>query len=154
MDYILFRKLLYWAKRKLQNPKNFVEYRKFWYKVNGKLKFSYKKRDTKKFITISSYREVAKSYSIVKYVKVKGDASVYNGDVNYWSKRAITPELKTKTRDILLKRQDYKCIICGFKFLPGDVIEPDHIKPKAEGGKHKIANLQLVHASLCHGYKR
>jgi RNA-directed DNA polymerase len=79
--------------------------------------------------------------------------SVYNGDIKYWTKRAITPESKTKSRDMLLKKQDYKCAICGLKFFPGDVIEIDHIESKARGGKHKIANLQLVHASPCHDYK-
>jgi len=52
-----------------------IGYKKFWHKVNGKLQFSYKKLG-KEIITIASYREIAKFYSLVKYVKVKGEASV------------------------------------------------------------------------------
>lgn len=71
MDYILFQKLLYWAKRKLQIPNKRIGYRKFWHKVNNKLQFSYKKSNNET-ITIYGYREIAKGYSIVKYVKIKG----------------------------------------------------------------------------------
>lgn len=78
------------------------------------------------------------------------EASVYNGNIGYWSRRSITPSLKTK----LLKRQNDKCAICNLKFYPGDIIETDHIKPTAKGGKHVISNLQLVHASPCHDYKK
>lgn len=99
------------------------------------------------------YRSVVKGISLVKYVKVKGATSVYNGDLNYWSRRAITPSMKTQTRSTLLKRQDYKCLACGSTFLPTDIIETDHIIPIARGGSHKIANLQLLHA-VCHDKKR
>jgi RNA-directed DNA polymerase len=95
---------------------------------------------------------MAKGTSLVKYVKVKKDVSVYNGDLEYWSKRAITPDSKTQTRDILIKRQDYKCSLCKKTFLPFDIIETDHIIPISRGGSHKITNLQLLHA-VCHDKK-
>jgi len=85
-------------------------------------------------------------------VKVKKYVSVYNGDLNYWSRRAITPNLKTRTRDKLLKRQNYKCSACGKTFLPFDIIETDHITPITKRGSHKITNLQLLHA-VCHDRK-
>ena len=85
-------------------------------------------------------------------MKVKKAISVYNGDIKYWSKRAISPSMKSKTREKLLKRQDYKCLVCGATFLPNDIIETDHIKPIARGGSHKITNLQLLHA-VCHDNK-
>lgn len=95
---------------------------------------------------------MAKGTSLVKYVKVKRDVSVYNNDLKYWSRRAITPDLKTQTRDKLLKRQDCKCSLCGKTFLPFDIIETDHIIPIARGGSHKTTNLQLLHA-ICHDKK-
>jgi RNA-directed DNA polymerase len=85
-------------------------------------------------------------------VKVKDAVSVYNGDLKYWSRRSITPSLKTKTREKLLKRQDYKCSICGNYFMPNDIIETDHITPIYRKGAHKISNLQLLHA-ICHDKK-
>jgi RNA-directed DNA polymerase len=86
---------------------------------------------------------VAKGTSLVKYVKVKKDVSVYKNDLKYWFRRAITPDLKTQTRDKLLKRQYCKCSLCGKTFLPFDILEIDHIIPIARGGSHKTTNLQL-----------
>jgi len=152
MEQIMFKKLYYWGKRKLNAAKKSgAVYDKFWHKVDGRRQFAYRNREGD-LITISLHRKVAKGVSLVKYVKIKGDVSVYNGDLAYWSRRAITPELRTRTRAKLLEKQDYKCALCLGTFLPGDVIETDHIQPIAKGGKHKFANLQLLHA-VCHDHK-
>lgn len=153
MEQILFNKLKYWGKRKLNSANKLLSaYDKFWHKIDGRWQFAFKDRNKKKYVTISLYRKVAKGTSLVKYVKVKKDVSVYNGDLEYWSKRAITPDSKTQTRDILIKRQDYKCSLCKKTFLPFDIIETDHIIPISRGGSHKITNLQLLHA-VCHDKK-
>ena len=152
MEQILFNKLKYWGKRKLSSSKKLLNaYAKFWHKFNGRKQFAFKDRNGE-YVTISLYKKVAKGSSLVKYVKVKNDVSVYNGDLKYWSRRAITPDLKTRVKDKLLKRQSYKCSICGKTFLPFDIIETDHIIPIAKGGSHKITNLQLLHA-VCHDRK-
>lgn len=152
MEHTQFKKLLYWGKRKLNSTnKSTKAYDKFWKKIDGRRQFAYKDRNGK-YIPIALYRGVAKGSSLVQYVKVKGEISVYNGDVKYWSRRAITPNLKSQVREKLLKRQNYQCNICGATFLPNDIIETDHIKPIAKGGSHKITNLQLLHA-VCHDKK-
>jgi len=104
---------------------------KFWHKIDGRRQFAFKDRNGK-YVTISLYKKVAKGVSLVKYVKVKKDVSVYNGDLEYWSRRAITSDLKTQTRNKLLKRQNCKCSIYGKTFLPFDIIETDHIIPIAK----------------------
>jgi len=152
VDHRLFQKLLHWARRKLQVPNLRIGYRKYWHKIDKKLQFAYR-NERNEWIPLDSYRNIAKGYSITKYTKIKGAASVYDGNIKYWSKRAISPELKTQVKVKLLKRQGDKCAICKLKFLPGDVIETDHIIPKAKGGTNQITNLQLVHASPCHDYK-
>lgn len=153
MEHTLFLKLLYWGKRNLNSAKKSIKpYDKFWHKINGRRQFAFRDREGK-YITISQYRKIAKGNSLVKYVKVRGTASVYNGDVEYWSRRAITPSLKSKTRDKLLKQQNFKCSACGIPFTPNDIIEIDHIKPIARGGSHKMSNLQLLHA-ICHDKKK
>lgn len=152
MEQILFNKLKYWGKRKLNSANKLLKaYDKFWHKINGRRQFAFKDRNGE-YVTISLYRKVAKGVSLVKYVKVKKDVSVYNGDLSYWSRRAITPDSKTRTRDKLLKRQNYKCSVCGKTFLPFDIIETDHTTPIAKGGSHKTTNLQLLHA-VCHDRK-
>jgi len=153
MEHRLYKKLLYWGKRNLNSAnKKMMAYDKFWHKIDGRRQFAYRDREGK-YKTISLYRLVAKGSSLVKYRKVRGEISVYNGDLEYWSKRAITPSMKTKVRKKLLKRQNYKCLACGKSFLPTDIIETDHIKPIARGGSHKITNLQLLHA-VCHDNKK
>jgi RNA-directed DNA polymerase len=152
MEQILFNKLKYWGKRKLNSTNISVNpYDKYWHKIDDRQQFAFKSRNDG-YVTISLYRKIAKGVSLVKYVKVKKDVSVYNGDLEYWSRRAITPDLKSRTRDKLLKRQNYKCSVCQKTFLPFDIIETDHITPIAKGGSHKISNLQLLHAA-CHDKK-
>lgn len=149
MEQILFMKLKHWGKRNLNSAnKSAKPYNKFWHKIDGRRQFAFRDRNGK-YVTLSLYRKVSKGNSLVKYVKVKGATSVYNGDLNYWSKRSITPSLKTRTKERLLKRQNYKCVICGGTFLPNDTIETDHIIPIARGGSHRITNLRLLHA-VCH----
>ena len=86
----------------------------------------------------------------VKYAKVKGAISPYNGDEFYWSKR-LGEKYKTidpqKAR--LLKKQKGKCQHCGKNFKPKDQLEKHHIKHKSKGGNNSDQNLALVHL-YCH----
>ena len=52
----------------------------------------------------------------------------------------------------LLKRQKSKCSQCELHFHEWDVIEVDHIIPRALGGKDEYLNLQLLHQH-CHDEK-
>ena len=84
-----------------------------------------------------------------KFVKVKGTASVYDGNEIYWSLR--TPRysiLSTRVKNLLL-RQKGKCQICSRTFKEDDVWEVDHITPCFKGGKDSYSNLQLLHRQ-CH----
>lgn len=87
-----------------------------------------------------------------KRVKVKGDKSPYDGDTVYWSKRLGThPEMPNRKAK-LLKQQKGKCPWCGLNFQEWDVLEIDHLIPKALGGKDEYKNLQLLHRH-CHDEK-
>ncbi len=84
-----------------------------------------------------------------KYVKVKGDVSVFGGNEIYWSIR--TPRysiLSTRVKNLLL-RQRGMCTICKKTFYEGDIMEVDHITPKFKAGLDSYSNLQLLHRS-CH----
>ncbi len=52
----------------------------------------------------------------------------------------------------LLKKQKGKCSWCGFHFHDWDVIEDDHIIPKALGDRNDWKNRQLLHRH-CHDEK-
>lgn len=153
MDGSLYRRLVYWAKRKLNAKTLGPGYVKFWRRINGKRRyFSYFNKKTNSHVKLASYQEAAKNTSIVKYVKVIGESSVYDGNYEYWSKRAIESEKKTRSKVSLMLKQKSKCAICGVIFKPGDLIETDHIVSKSKGGTNSSTNLQLLHAH-CHDYK-
>ncbi len=78
--------------------------------------------------------------------------SPYDGDLVYWSIRLGAhpemPNIKAK----LLKQQKGKCAWCELHFHDGNVIEQDHIIPRALGGKDEWKNRQLLHRH-CHDEK-
>ena len=89
---------------------------------------------------------------IVRHVKVKSNASPYDGNLVYWSSRlGKNPEMPTRIAN-LLKKQKGKCAMCGLTFMEGDVLEVDHIIPKSKGGTDYYKNLQLLHRH-CHDEK-
>ncbi|GAB4208845.1 MAG: hypothetical protein Fur006_68070 [Coleofasciculaceae cyanobacterium] len=90
--------------------------------------------------------------SVVRHVKVKGEASPYDANLVYWSSRmGKHPEISTREAT-LLKRQKGKCNHCGLFFRDGDIWEIDHDIPRFKGGKDEYNNLQLLHKH-CHDVK-
>lgn len=61
------------------------------------------------------------------------------------------PEMSSR-KAYLLKRQKGKCTHCGLIFQEWDVLEVDHIIPRALRGKDEYKNLQLLHRH-CHDEK-
>lgn len=86
----------------------------------------------------------------VRWTKVQGERTPYDGDEIYWSKRigdkylTIDPQ---KSR--LLKKQKGRCAYCEQQFNPDDLIEKHHIERKSKGGSNADKNLLLVHLH-CH----
>lgn len=84
-----------------------------------------------------------------KFVKIKADASVYDGNEVYWTLRNPRYSiLSTRVKNLLL-RQRGKCTLCKIAFINGDTMEVDHIIPTSKGGKDEYKNLQLLHRQ-CH----
>lgn len=85
------------------------------------------------------------SYSENAFIKVKGDASPFGGDIVYWSQR------ESKLYDGItvrkLKKQKHACGYCGMRFMPGEDIHLHHIDGNHSNWKDK--NLVVVHQS-CH----
>jgi RNA-directed DNA polymerase len=90
---------------------------------------------------------------IVRHVKVRGDASLYDGDLLYWASRlGRHPELPP-SRANLLKQQRRRCTWCGLLFTTMDgLIEVDHKVPRSRGGTNMTHNRQLLHGH-CHDAK-
>lgn len=83
------------------------------------------------------------------YVKVAGNASVFNNDHLYWAAR--NPKYSSLSIRVknLYNRQQGKCSACKRKFHNGDHMEVDHIVPRSKGGLDHYNNLQLLHKQ-CH----
>jgi RNA-directed DNA polymerase len=143
VTHLTWIKLLRWAKRRHSNKSMGWIHQKYW--PPGETKWNFSTKEGKRLIKHSEF-------SITTHIKVKGNKSPYDGDWSYWATRmGRHPELPLKKAK-LLKQQKGKCASCGLYFKDGDLLEVDHIVPKAQGGKDTYANMQLLHRH-CHDQK-
>ncbi len=121
--------------------------RKYWQTI-GNHNWAFATRSESNPMQLRSHSETP----IVRHVKVKGEASPYDGNLKYWSSRmGKQPGIPSRVSK-LLKKQKGKCAHCGLTFREEDVMEIDHIIPKSRGGKDMYKNLQLLHRH-CHDVK-
>lgn len=139
-DYYFFEKLKRWADRRHPMKNKTWIMRKYWH-TEGKDNWVFSTREGKNPFKLARHLDT----KIVRYVKVKGDKSPYDGDLIYWSSRmGKHPEMPPE-KAVLLKRQQGRCAYCGLYFQDGDILETDHIIPKSKGGKNNRDNKQLLH---------
>lgn len=146
LDSLLFWKLWKWAVRRHPNKGRKWIKQKYWKSIDTKnWAFS---TDGEKTIKLYNHSDT----KISNYVKVKGNASPYDGNLVYWSTRlGKNPEMPLRLTK-LLKKQKGKCPHCGLTFKNEDLMEIDHITPKSKGGKDTYENLQVLHRH-CHDEK-
>jgi RNA-directed DNA polymerase len=141
VDHLTYFKLRAWARTR---GKGSINKDKYWRTV-GDRNWCFSTEDGLELLTHAST-------PIVRHTKVRGEASPYNGDWIYWSKRrGEYPETPNRVAT-LLKRQKGICNHCGLYFTSTDIVEVDHIKPTSLGGKDTYDNLQLLHKH-CHDTK-
>lgn len=141
LDKLVYEKLRTWAKTR---GKGKINKGKYWRTV-GNQNWCFSTEDGLK---LRAHSETP----ITRHIKVKGEASPYDGDWKYWSKRrGEYPGTPTRVAK-LIKKQKGICTHCGFYFTSEDLLEVDHITPKSQGGKDKYDNLQLLHRH-CHDTK-
>ena len=148
LDNLVYLKLRVWAKRRHNSKTPKWIARKYWQTIGG---------DNWVFATPQKGKNPMRlfrhsSTPIVRHVKVKGEASPYDGDLIYWSSRMGSHPEATIRMSSLLKKQKGKCNHCGLHFREEDVLEIDHITPKSLGGKDEYKNLQILHKH-CHDTK-
>lgn len=141
VDSLTYNKLRAWARRR---GKGNINQGKYWRTV-GKRSWCFSTELGLELLLHSAT-------PIVRHVKVRGNASPYNGDWIYWSQRLRKhPEVPTRVAK-LLKTQLGKCTHCGLYFTSTDIVEVDHIIPRVLGGLDLDENLQLLHKH-CHDIK-
>ncbi|AFZ19045.1 group II intron reverse transcriptase/maturase [Allocoleopsis franciscana] len=147
LDANIYIALKAWAKSRHRNKGEQWLADKYWKTIGGD-NWVFATRQGEKHLRLLKHRDT----NIRDYVKVKGEASPYDGNLIYWSIRmGKNPEMPKRTAS-LLKQQKGKCAHCGLYLKDGDVIERDHIIPKSLGGKDEYKNWQLLHRH-CHDIK-
>lgn len=143
----VYEKLIAWAARKHANRSREWVYKKYTISTGTRLKFSPTSTSTGEKIPMCHDET-----KIVRHVKVKGTASVYDGNDLYWSYRLAKFNGLKKRETLYLQKQQGLCNMCGERLKIYDLLEVDHITPKAKGGAERWTNLQLLH-SYCHDAK-
>jgi len=143
-DFLTYQKLRAWAKSRGTKTNAHGTVSNYWRTVG---------EDNWTFATSGGIALVKHSSTpIVRYTKVQGARSPFDGDLVYWGKRMNShPELPSRVAT-LLKNQSGKCGFCGLNFKYGDLWEVDHVIPTFRGGKDVYSNLQLLHRH-CHDLK-
>jgi len=104
-----------------------------WVEMRYKRLYNKKPRDT--------WRSIRNLHEIGFLIKVK--KGIYRYDPKAVKERELedfTPEQKAN----ILKRDGYKCVVCGRGIKEGVELQVDHIKPKYLGGKSVIENGQTL----------
>ncbi|MBE9170372.1 HNH endonuclease [Pleurocapsales cyanobacterium LEGE 06147] len=146
-DNNLFSQLRAWCKRRHPNKTSSWLTNKYW-SVTDKSNWAFATKIGEKSYYLGKHDKTP----ITRHIKVKGNASPYNGDWAYWStRRGNHPETPTRVAG-LLKGQKGKCTHCGLYIKSDDLVEVDHIIPRSQGGKDEYKNWQLLHRH-CHDEK-
>lgn len=148
LDELVYQKLYRWAKRRHPTKSWKWRAKKYWRTINNNNWVFASNIKQEKPLKLIKHAETP----IVRHAKVKGEASIFDGDWLYWSARMGNYPETPKGISKLLKRQNGKCAHCGLFFKDGDLVEIDHIIPKAQGGNNSYSNLQLLHRH-CHDIK-
>ncbi|MEH2321905.1 group II intron reverse transcriptase/maturase [Nostoc sp.] len=148
LDYLMYKKLRIWAKHRHRNKTAKWIAKKYWQSIGGDNWVFATRQEGKNPMWLLKHSRTP----IVRHVKVRGEASPFDGNLIYWSSRMGTHPEATIRMSTLLKKQKGKCNHCGLYFREEDVLEIDHIIPKILGGKDEYKNLQILHRH-CHDTK-
>ncbi len=148
LDFLVYWKLRSWAKRRHPQKTGKWITTKYWQSINGDNWVFATRQEGKSSLRLQKHDATP----IKRHVKVKGEASPYDGNLVYWSSRmGEHPEMPKRTAS-LLKKQNGKCAHSQMYFRDEDVIKLDHKIPKSKGGKDSYENMQLLHRH-CHDTK-
>jgi RNA-directed DNA polymerase len=143
-DHLLMQML--WQKMTRKHPRKSATWVKarYWRTVEGNT-WTFATPDGKNMLVLRRHAAIP----IQRHIKVKGQASPFDGNLLYWAKRLKDHPLTKATLGKLLQKQQGKCRGCQLSFWDEDQIEVDHLTPKSEGGGEELSNKCALHRR-CH----
>jgi RNA-directed DNA polymerase len=150
-DYHTLRQLMRWEHARHPGKSKKWASKKYRIRVGTQTRFGMRVKD-KEGTLIPIYVRYHAETRHQDYVKVKGKASPFDGNLLYWVKRLKQHPSVHNEKAKLLKAQQWQCARCGLYFREGDLLEVDHIIPTALGGTDDIRNKQVYHRH-CHDEK-
>jgi len=70
---------------------------------------------------------------------IKVAKGIYRYDPDFVVKRDLE-DFTPAQKEAIMKRDNYRCVVCGSSVANGEELQVDHIKPKDQGGKATIEN--------------
>jgi len=160
MDYTIFNQIRAWVfRRKSKGLRSRTKLKEKYFPSGQAYTFmgrSYKdnwiltgQTKNKQGEIVENFLPKMKWVASIQHIKIKGNASPYDGDHVYWAQRTAKYSQFSNTIKKLIVAQKGRCAICEVSFTPMDIIETDHIHPRFRGGSNKFSNLQALHKH-CH----
>ena len=139
LDHRLYKRLWSWARFQHANKSCYWIADRYWDFSSGK-RWVFTGANG---LTLNQHTSVP----IIRHVKVKGEASPYDGQWSYWAaRRGNYPGVLNRLTN-LLKTQQGKCAACGLVFMPDALIESHHLDGNPNNNRY--INLRAVHRH-CH----
>lgn len=82
---------------------------------------------------------------------IKVQDGIYRYDPGFIENRELE-DFSPSQKELIFKRDNFRCVICGLGVNDGVTIHADHIKPKDLGGKAEINNGQTLCAT--HNFRK
>ncbi len=140
-DQAVYAMLRRWSRRRHPNKSARWIAARYWHESDGQ-RWCFRVPDGIRLIRHTAMHQE-------QYIKVRGLASPYDGNLIYWSRRLRTHWAAGTPMARLLRRQRGRCSSCGLTFRDGDRLEMHHIVRPADGGTNLDSNLQALHVH-CH----
>ncbi len=151
LDNYLFRRQVRYANRMHPNKPSYWKKEKYWGRLNlsRESKWDFGDKQYGGYMLKFSWYNIER-HAMVTKTNSPDDPSLKD----YWEKRrkstAKSEAAKfNKVKEMVARRQDYKCSVCGESIFNDEPIDLHHIIPRSEGGKDEIKNLTWLH-QYCH----
>ncbi len=133
-DYRLFSTLMHWAGRRHPKKTAGWVFAKYWRRgESGRLEFA---------VPDGPRLAVHADIPIRRHVKVRGNASPYDGNLVYWADRLRTHPMTMSRTAILLRRQKGRCAYCHLLFTEADAIAVKQFSPPRWQGLTDLASMR------------